>query len=195
MKTAGKNCTSTSATCKVTGQAFAARNMVESNWDCSSSRHAIPQWELVLPAPLCKHANYPTRGTVTTRSYSRTLPGQHRQVLTQLQPQNRNGNPGTLTRLGSRDSLFLKIKKPDYFQKEKKNKTNFPATHVKSSAVFGNHMKTIMESFQNVILIPHLRLKTSPIYQRHQHRAKHCPRDAAPSKQNVSKAKAISTCT
>lgn len=156
MKTAGKNRTSTSATYKVTGQAFAARNMVENNWDCSSSTHAIPQWELVLPAPLCKHTNYPTRGTVTTRSYSRTLPGQHRQVLTQLQPQNRNGNPGTLTRLGSRGSLFLKIKKARLLSKRKKK--NFPATHVKASAVFGNHTKTILESFQNVILIPHLRL-------------------------------------
>lgn len=106
-KTAGKNCTSTSATCKVTGQAFAARNVVGNNWDYSSSGHAVPQRELVLPAPFCKHANYPTIGTVTTRSYARTLPGQHRQVLTQLQPQNRNGNPGTLTCLGNRSSLFF----------------------------------------------------------------------------------------
>lgn len=88
-------------------------------------QHSIPQWELVLPAPLCKHTNYPTRGTVTTRSYSRILPGQHRQVLTQLQPQNRNGNPGTLTRLGSRDSLFLKIKKSQTtFKKKKKLSSN-----------------------------------------------------------------------
>lgn len=151
MKTAGKNCTSTSATYKVTGQAFAARNMVENNWDCSSSRHAIPQWALVLPSPLCKHTNYPTIGMVTTRSYSRTLPGQHRQVLIQLQPQNQSGNPGTLTCLGSRGSLFLKWKEPDY------HKNKFPATHVKSSAVFGNHTKNIVESFQNVILIPRLR--------------------------------------
>lgn len=28
----------------------------------------------------------------------------------------------------------------------------FPATHAKSSAVFGNHRKNIVESFQNIIL-------------------------------------------
>lgn len=110
MKTAGKKCTSTSTTYKITGQAFAARSTVENNWDCSSSRHAIPQQESVLMAPLCKHASYPTRGMVNTRNYPRTLPG-HRQVLTQLQPQNWNGNSGTLTCLGSSGGLFLKQNK------------------------------------------------------------------------------------
>lgn len=155
MKTAGKSCTSTSPTHKVTGQAFAARTMVE-NWDCSSSRQAVPQWEMVLPVLLRQHPNYPTIGTVTTTSSSRTHPGHHRQAWTRLQPQNWNGNPGTLTRLGTRGSLSLKFKKPDYFKNKK-----FPATHVKSSAVFGNKAKNIVKSFQNVTLIPHLRQQTS----------------------------------
>lgn len=103
-----KNWTSTLAISNITGKAFAERNVVENNWDCSSNGHTIPQQESVLPAPLCKHTSYPTIHMATTRSYSRTLRGQERQVSTQLQPQNRNGNPGTPTCLGSQGSLFLK---------------------------------------------------------------------------------------